>query len=157
MRIAAHGLAADLPAGWEGAISRAAAPPGRTASAAAGLRLPTVHLATRPLPPERGDFGSGLVEHLTADDAFVALIEFDPASAGTALFDRPGIPRDIAPGQLRAAALQRTIPGQAGHQVFCTEAGRAFCLYVVVGSQAHAGRVLPDIRLALRSLAVGSA
>ncbi len=33
--------------------------------------------------------------------------------------------------------LQRILPGQAGLQVFFTFQGRAFCLYVVIGSFAR--------------------
>jgi hypothetical protein len=46
-------------------------------------------------------------------------------------------------------ALQRSLPGQAGCQVFFTEAGRAFCCYAVLGRQAAAARVLPQANATL--------
>ena len=42
-----------------------------------------------------------------------------------------------------ANALQRAIPGQAGCQRFFTESGRAFCLFVVLGAQRNATRLVP--------------
>ena len=49
------------------------------------------------------------------------------------MFARRGMPTDLTPGMFRRSALQRTVPGQAGCQVFFTENGRAFCAYVVLG------------------------
>ena len=125
MNIAAHGIAVELPPGWEGAISGARkSDPGAT---------PVVHLSTAALGPNRGDFGSGSVEDLGPNDVFVALVEYGADCVGTAMFAAQGLPRRLGTGAFNRRALQRTLAGQCGTQVFFTEAGRAFCLYVVLG------------------------
>ena len=126
MNIAAHGIAVDLPPGWEGAITGA----GSKADVDA---TPVVHLSTSALGPDRGDFGSGAVEDLGPDDIFVALVEYGADCAGTAMFATQGLPRRLGTAAFNRRALQRTLAGQCGTQVFFTHAGRAFCLYVVLG------------------------
>jgi hypothetical protein len=126
-RISQLGLAVALPSGWDGAIYRRAALPGEATQ-------PVVHAATVPLPPVRGDFGSGVVEQLGPDDVFVALLEYEPQSTGAAMFRQTaGVP-GLTPDLFSPYALQRLLPGQAGCQQFFTTGGRAFCLYVVLGS-----------------------
>jgi hypothetical protein len=124
------GLSIILPAGWEGAIYRRAPGSGETTH-------PIVHAASVPLPPGRGDFGSRVVEQLGADDLFVSLLEYQPGSAGEAMFRATaGVP-GLTPDLFSPYALQRLLPGQAGSQQFFSTAGRAFCLYVVLGSFAN--------------------
>lgn len=132
MRIAAHGLAITPPSGWDAAITLRPPGPGE-------VTRPVLHAATVPLPAERGDYGSGLVETLGPTDVFVALLDFGPANAGTALFGATSMP-GLTPDMYRPKALQRVIAGQAGVQRFFTAGGRAFCLYSVVGS--YAGRLV---------------
>jgi hypothetical protein len=118
------------PTGWEATIYRR--------SAGAGERTyPILHAATVPLPAERGDYGSGLVETLGPEDVFVSVLEFGPEAAGTALFRTLTAVPGVTPDAYRPRQLQRTILGQAGVQRFFTVAGRAFCLYSVIGSVAH--------------------
>lgn len=149
MRLAAHGIAVDLPEGWEGAITTAAPDdPGK----AAADPLPVLHLATTALPPERGDFGSGAVERLGPDDAFVALLEYGPECAGTALFARQGMPRRLRASWFNRRALQRTIDGQAGLQRFFTHGDRAFCLYVVLGRDHDLDPLLARVHAALDAI-----
>jgi hypothetical protein len=136
MRIAAHGLGADLPDGWEGAIRAERADELRAAGVADARAYPVAHLASFALPDARGDFGSGAVDHMTTDDDFVALLEYGPEEVGTALFSGDGLPRRLDPRHFSARALQRTLAGQAGLQHFFSQGGRAFCLYVVLGD-AH--------------------
>jgi len=130
VRVAAHGLSVDAPSAWEVAIYRRPAQPGETT-------FPVLHAATVALPAERGDYGSGLVELLGPSDVFVSLLDFGPGDAGSRLFASQAVPT-LAPDMYRPKALQRVIAGQAGVQRFFTVAGRAFCLYSVVGS--YAGR-----------------
>lgn len=146
MKLDAHGITTDLPAGWEGRISLRAAPSAVTRGIGTPGEIPNpiVHLANFPLPEQRGDFGSGAVDVMTDDHVLVVLFEYGPESVGTALFRRNGIPTNLTPGMFSAAALQRVLPGQAGCQVFFTTAGRAFCCYAVLGRQAAAARVLPQ-------------
>ena len=151
MKLQAHGITTDLPPGWEGRISLRAAPSGVSrANGDPGERPnPVVHLANFALPEQRGDYGSGAVDLMTSDDVLVVLFEFGPESAGTALFRRKGIPTKLTPAMFSASALQRTLPGQAGCQVFFTAADRAFCCYTVLGRQTAATRVLPQANATL--------
>jgi hypothetical protein len=50
--------------------------------------------------------------------------------------------------------MQRPLPGQSGAQFFFTEAGRAFCLYVVLGSHARRRQLVPEVNLVLSALSV---
>jgi hypothetical protein len=78
-----------------------------------------------------------LVELLGPDDVFVSVLEFGPDAAKTALFQRLTAVPGLTPDAYRPQQLQRTIQGQAGVQRFFTTAGRAFCLYSVIGAVAN--------------------
>ena len=125
--VAAHGVRTTLPRGWEARIFR------RTEPGAASTHA-VLHAATFPVPHERGDFGAGAVELMGADDVFVTLIEFHPDAAARTLFGTDGLPRALRPRDFDPHALQRALPGQAGTQLFFRHEGRAWCLYVVLGS-----------------------
>lgn len=131
MRIAAFGIAADVPHAWDARVYRRAADPGEATH-------PVLHAASFPLPATRGDFGSGAVDVMGRDDVFVAVRDYGPGAAGTALFAARGVPT-LIPGDFSPTMLQRPLPGHSGCQRFFTTAGRGFCLYVVLGS--HARRV----------------
>jgi hypothetical protein len=158
------GISTELPQGWEGRISLRATPTGTTHAEAAGaapaarrtirslavtaapgsqgwpgeVPNPVVHLANFALPPGRGDFGSGATDRMTEANALIVLFEYGPESVGQPLFASKGIPCSLHPNHFRSNALQRQIPGQIGFQHFFTEAGRAFTLFVVLGSTRHA-------------------
>ena len=144
-----QGLAIELGAGWEARIRRgiAAASEGATTHA-------VLHAANFPLPGERGDFGSGAVELMGPANAMIMLVEYHRAAASTALFAREGAPRALEPQVFSPEALQRTIPGQAGTQVFFNAKGRAFCLYVVIGSFGDANRLVPMVNSVLANLRI---
>lgn len=129
-RIAASGLSLAPPSGWEATIYRRPAAKGE-------YTYPVVHAATVPLPPDRADYGGGLVETLGPQDLFVSFLEFGPEAAGSPLFRQLQAVPGLTPDMYRPRQLQRTIVGQAGVQRFFTVAGRAFCLYSVIGSVAH--------------------
>ncbi len=74
---------------------------------------------------------------------------------GTELFSAEGIPRNLQARQFDRNALQRALPGQSGLQQFFHHRGRAFCLYVVVGSHVDRHDVLPQINAVLDSLEIG--
>jgi hypothetical protein len=164
VRLSAHGITTDLPAGWEGRITRrrrqAPAPatsgPATAASRAGAIGSPdevpepVVHLANFALPEDRGDFGSGAVDLMRSGDVFVSLFEYGPESVGQALFASEGIPT-LRPRMFAASALQKTISGQAGCQRFFTHNRRAFCLYVVLGRQADAATLVPKTNGVLRA------
>ena len=154
MHLSSHGIAVDLPPGWGGTIARRPRA-GEAGAAAAGARpeeqvLPVAHLSTFPLPADRGDFGSGAVDVMGGGDVFVALVEYGPECAGTALFRSPRLPRPSV-GDFSPRRLQRAIAGQAGFQGWCTVAGRAFCTYVVLGSVTRAADLVPATHALLAS------
>lgn len=168
MRLTGHGIAAGLPRGWEGAIVTASPvdvrqsrfyslrddrwPP--TATASAVESLPVLHLANFALPGARGDFGSGAVEVMGPADAFVSLLEYGRENVGTALFERVGIPGPLRPEDVHPRALQRALAGQAGYQQFFTEAGRAFCVYVVIGDRNHIPQRIAEVNAVLAAIEI---
>ena len=133
------GVRVALPDGWE---ARARVQPPSAPGRRGNLLL---HAATVPLPPERGDFGSGVVDTLGPDDVFVSLFEYDPEDAGRALFAEQGLPVPRS-GDFSTAVLQRTQLGHSGAQWFFSTAGRAWCLHAVLGS--HSRRAAGAARLA---------
>lgn len=155
-RLDAHGLRANLPPGWEGEIfTRSGVPGAHRASAAApgAPEPPCLHAANFALPPARGDYGSGAVERMGPSGVFIALLEFDAASAGTALFAEQGV-GTLTPASFDPQQLQRTLPGQSGTQRFFTSAGRPFCLYVVLGSHARRAQMVPLVNGVLEGLTI---
>lgn len=148
-RISQLGLSIGLPAGWDGGIYRRQAPPDQ-------VTHPVLHASTVALPPVRGDFGGGAVEELGADDVFIALLEYDPADAGKALFRQTGGVPGVTPDLFSPVALQRLIAPQAGCQQFFTVAGRAFCLYVVIGNFANRYRLATLANSVLSGLQIQS-
>ena len=147
-RLAAHGLALGLPAGWEGRIHR------RPVTVASEHTRAVVHLANFALPERRDDFGGGVTPGMRSPDVFVALFEYGPESLGAPLFASKGVPR-VSAGMFNSKRLQRPLPGQVGCQHFFTANGRPFCLYVVAGSRAHLPRIVADDNAVLADLDVG--
>lgn len=165
--LVAHGIAVTPPAGWEGRIFRRPAagepaPTGtRTGSQVVGaaapmgeLSFPVVQVATIALPLDMADYGSDVVEDLGRNDALVILKEFDPVDLGTPLFEREGLPRTLSADDFRSSMLQRNLEGQGGYQVFFHEAGRVFCLYVVLGDFAQRTAVVPVVNQVLATLTI---
>ncbi len=132
MRVRAHGMAVEPASGWEVRIRSRPV----DVRAPAGVPRPVLHAATVALPDDRGDFGGGVTPLLGPDDVFVCLFEHDPAAAGSPLFRTLGRPTPVA-ADFSPRRLQRALPGQSGRQWFFSEGGRAFCLYVVLGSHAR--------------------
>ena len=124
------------------------------AAAVADEERLVVHVSTASLPAHRGDFGGGVVEELGPNDVFVAVLELEPDQADSAFVRHQGIPRTIAPGRYATDTMQRTIHGQAGTQVFFAEAGRAFCLYVVLGSHARRNELAPVVNRILGRITI---
>jgi hypothetical protein len=177
-RVNAHGVEVGLPRGWEGEIRRCGDDPNAVLEAAEHAEAPAttsalaaehdpagpaadpmlprvlLHSANFALPADRGDYGSGAVESMGRGHVFVSLIEFDRAAAGSALFAREGIPRRLRPEDFDPDALQRPLPGQGGHQTFFTHAGRAFCLYVVLGSYRMAKMLTPLVNEILETIEI---
>ena len=71
------------------------------------MRLPPSCMpADIALPAVRGVYGSGVVERLGPSNVFVAVVEFDPADAGTGLFAAPR-PEALLPEYFSPDGLQR--------------------------------------------------
>jgi uncharacterized surface protein with fasciclin (FAS1) repeats len=160
-RLSAHGFTLDVPAGWDARIYRRPAAGVSAAPAPHGPPAPpgastyaVVHVASVPMPPDIGDFGSSGVDRLGADDAFVVVFDHGPDAVGKPLFERQGLPRVLDAGDFAPDVLQRSLAGQAGLQAFFTESGRACCLYVVLGSYANRGRVVPRVNEVLADLEI---
>lgn len=157
MRLSELGVSVDLPRGWEGRIrGLEARDRGRGWSLPAGQDRPVAHFANFALPPEPGDFGTEVVHLMGDEQAFIALIDYGPESAGTALFSEQGLPRNLRATSFHPRSLQRTLPGQAGFQHFFTERGRPFCLYVVLGSFKRSRGVIGEINRTLASITIGA-
>jgi hypothetical protein len=161
--IDAHGLAVEVPTGWEGRIFRrleadsftvqAAEVPGPTAPA--GERtFPLLQVASIALPIDAADYGSDITPDLGSNDALIILKEFDPADAAQPLFARAGMPTNLGVDDFSPPTLQRSLDGQAGHQTFFHEGGRAFCLYVVLGDETRRADVVPRVNDVLETIRV---
>jgi len=147
--LVAGGLRLDLPPGWEARLRRQA--PSQTGRPGNVL----LHAATVPLPEQRGDFGSGVVETLGPDDAFVALMEYDPKDADKALFQAKRVPAP-KPSDFSPDVLQRTRAGNTGAQWFFAVSGRAFSMHAVLGSHARRAPGAARVASLLRGLTIGS-
>ena len=160
--LSAHGISVTVPSGWEGRVFRRPAAGEVQATAADGPPAPpgevtkaVVHVSTIALPPDAGDFASGAVDRLGPDDALVVVFEYDTASVHQPLFAAVGIPRTLSPDDFSPAMLQRALRGQAGVQRFFQATGRAFCLYVVLGSFVRRRELVVAVNEVLASLEVG--
>ena len=147
--IAAHGITAQLPRGFEGRIF--VRPPLH------GATYPVAQFATFAIPDDSGDFGSGAVQLMGPSDVFVTLFEYGPESVGRALFARQGRPTSFADSDFSPARLRRGLPGQSGTQCFFTEGGRPFCLYAVLGSHARRHVLVPRVNALLGCFTVSPA
>ena len=146
-KLAAHGLAIGLPAGWEGRIQR------RAPTAAVEQTRAVLHLANFALPEERDDFGGGVTPSMRSPDVLVVLFEYGPESAGKPMFTADGVPR-VTADMFGSKRLQRPLPGQLGCQRFFTANARQFCLYVVAGSRAYLPRIITEVNAVLADLDV---
>ena len=171
-RIEAHGLTADAPSGWDAQIyvrdplppdavvQRPAGPAGPGAPGAPSAvapvgeqTFPICHLANFPLPANRADYGGGAVELMESGGVFIAVIEYEPEAATSSQFAHP-IPWPLTPDDFDPQQMQRTLPGQAGCQRFFTTGGRAFCLYVVIGSYRSRAMLTKVVNSALASFTI---
>jgi hypothetical protein len=158
--ISASGISANVPAGWDGRISVRGGGAATALHAEAGefvmdVRAYTVvHLANFALPEARGDFGSGAVELMGPNDVFIVLFEYEPSAVETALFASHAIPWPLPLTAFDPSRLKRAIRGQAGAQSFFQTAGRAFCLYVVLGSSTRRAALVPPVNQVLGTVTI---
>jgi hypothetical protein len=113
-----------------------------------------LHAATIALPEVRGDFGGGVVERLDPGGIFIALVEYDREATSTPLFAATGLPKGLSGSQFHTNTLQRGVAGQSGAQWFCQVAGRAFCLYVVLGAHADRWRLATHASQVVQTLSI---
>ena len=135
-RISAYGLSCAALPGWDIRIEQRAqstVPAPGSDLPMGGFVHPILQAGTSAMPALRGDYGSGYVERMTSADVFVCLGEFDHEAGAEAMFD-DGMPAALRPSDFHPDAQQRVIAGMCGTQRFFTTGGRAFCLYVVLGS-----------------------
>jgi hypothetical protein len=138
------GVSVTLPTGCEGRIVARRRDTAESVAVAAGdpnpyaERTVVLQVATFALPADMGDFGGGGVTGMGATDVLVVLFEYGSPSVGTPLFAAQGIPR-LRPRDFSPDALRLMLEGQSGVQRFFTVAGRAFCVYAVIG--AHVRRI----------------
>ncbi len=158
--LSSDGVTVGLPSGWEGEIfNRDPASAGRSLSDTGSDPRDTevarnvVHLANFALPAERGDFGSGAVEIMNSGAIMIILFEHGPESVDMPLFARRGIPQ-LTADEFDPQQMQRTLMGQSGRQVFFNEAGRAFCLYVVLGGHRQRSVLVPLVNEVLATLEI---
>lgn len=155
-RVNDFGLSADLPAGWSARIRRGPDPGGAargTDGPPLERSMPVLHVSTRPLLPDTGDFGSGMWEALGTDDVFVALVEYGTDVADQGLFESQGLPR-LAPSSFHANRMPRHIPGRSAAQRFFSVGGRAFCLFAVIGEHSRRMVTVPRAVAAIRTFSV---
>ena len=131
----AHGVGVEVPTGWEAELSTVDEDPhaGGSVPFSRSSRV-LLHAANFALPVERGDYGSGAVEIMDSGSVLVIVMEFDNASASTALFAAEGLPTNLVGDDFSTQQLQRPQRNQSGTQRFFHVGNRAFCLYVVLGS-----------------------
>ncbi len=153
--LSADGVTVALPSGWEGEIFNRAPDIDEQSlqidNPFGEVARNVVHLANFALPAERGDFGSGAVELMNSGAVLVILFEHGPESVDMPLFARRGVPV-LTPEEFHPQQMQRTLSGQSGRQIFFHEAGRAFCLYVVLGGHRQRQMLVPIVNDVLESL-----
>lgn len=145
--VTAHGIEVTLPVGWDAQITVP------TPAAPAAIELAVLHAASFALPANRGDYGSGAVELMGGSDVLICLLEHEPQKVHDAVFRRAGLPA-LVHGAFSPQAMQRAMPGMGGTQQFFQEAGRAFCLYVVVGSYLTRGPLVLAAAAVVRSIRI---
>jgi hypothetical protein len=151
LRLRGKGISVDPPNGWDVRIK--SNPKGDDARVTTAV----FHAATVSLPEQRGDFGGGVVETLGPHDLFVSIFEYGSESVGTALFTKSAIqdlPTTMQPEWFDNTRMRRSLPGQLGTQIFFTTAGRAFCLYIVLGSMANRKELVSAVNGLLATITI---
>ena len=147
MRFSGGGVTVELPTGWEGRIR------GELAVQEGSNRRTVAQFANFPLPQSGDDFGADVVPEMRPGDVLVVLFEYEPESTAQPLFSAVGPPR-LAAADFDRAAVQHGLPGQSALQRFFQSGGRAFCVYVVVGSHLDRADAVVPVNELLSSLAV---
>ena len=150
MELTSPGIVLRLPSNWEAEIDAGS---GEAEAGSVSLATPRVHIGNFPLPVERGDFGSGAVERMGTGDVLICLLEESPTVIGSKLFKNEGVPT-ITVNDFLSDGMQRPIRGQSGAQKFFFIKGRAFALYIVLGSHISRGTLVDEINLVLDGIEI---
>jgi hypothetical protein len=120
-----------------------------------------MHAGDFQLPLDDGEFGDRTTSEMPGVASFVALTEYRPGSGlkpGVGLFAADRIHLPLDPSRFGASRLAHPHPGQVGAQQFFTQAGRPFCLYVVLaGPRTVRRRQLLSVDHVLRSVRISGA
>jgi len=146
-RLASHGIAIEVPKGWEGRIFVPDLDP-------PAINLPILHLTDTVLTLERSSYAPELAARAGGTGTLVALLEFDHTLADVGLYAPQGLHLPLSRERFHQKALQFPSRVQEGHQRFFSQGGRAFCLYVVLGTGRGVDRRLADVNGALASLEI---
>jgi hypothetical protein len=120
-----------------------------------GALSPTVfHIGNFPLPDGGATFGADAVTLMGSNDVLIVVVEYGSENADTPPFAAQGIPSALQARQFDRSALQRGVPGQSGLQQFFSVKGRAFCLYVVLGSHIDRFDLVPQVNQVLDTLEI---
>jgi hypothetical protein len=149
-QLSRSGITVEVPQGWEGSIDGG----GFELLSSDATRPTLLHVGSFPMPAERGSFGAGATELMNTDDVFIVLFEYGPDSVGTPLFAEQGLPRSLDPGDFSRDALQHGVTGQSGLQRFFTHNGRAFSLYVVLGSHIDRAELVAKVNAVLQTVVI---
>ena len=153
--LAAYGVSIDVPAGWEAELSTQPDPATLDPSLPpAAAPLVVLHIANFVLPVERGDYGYEAAASMDRNGIFAALVEFDGASAGAALFGPAGVSSGLSPDDFSPTQLAMTVAGHSGLQRFFHVQSRAFCLYAVIGEHSLRRVLVPELDRVLASLQI---
>jgi len=150
-RLAEHGIALEVPPGWEAQLFVPDLP-------SPAINLPVLHLADFPLTERRSSYaietaaGMGVAR----GGIVVSLVEFGPELADLGLYAPQGPPR-LGANDLDGRALQIPRDDQGAVQRFFSISGRAFGLYVVATLDRRTDQRLTAANAALASLQVAPA
>jgi hypothetical protein len=145
--LASHGISIVVPTGWEGRFFVPDVPP-------PAVNLPVLHLTDVVLTHERSSFAPELAARAGGTGVLVALLEFEHTLADKGLYAPQGLGLPLERERFHPRALQLPSRVQEGHQRFFSSHGRAFCLYVVLGTGRGAERRLRTVNDALASLRI---
>jgi hypothetical protein len=142
-----HGLSIEVPTRWEGQIFLPSLP-------APAVNLPILHLTDATLSMQRSTYAPELAARAGPSGALVALVEFEDRLADRGLYATQGLRLPLRRDRFDPRALQLPNPSQEGHQRFFSQGGRAFCLYVVLGTGPGADGRLRIVNRALATLKI---
>jgi hypothetical protein len=143
--LSAHGIGAQLPAGFEGRIFV-------RSSVGGEISRPVAQFATFPIPQGIGDFGGNTETSLGPSDIFAVLFEYGPESVGTALFAAQGIPSGLTTMDFLPYVMRPGVGGSLGIQRFFTVSGRPFMFYARLGSLQQQAALVQQVNQLLANL-----